>query len=133
MYLQKRKDGAFVPSSEADYEEAKKIQVGFEVKATKARNTKFHRKAFALLNLAFENQDKFDNFEIYRKVITIRSGYYNEIPDENGVVMLIPQSLSYEKMSAEKFDKWYNDTLEVISKDMQTAPQLIQQQITGFY
>lgn len=99
----------------------------------KARNIKFHRKAFALLNLGFENQEKFELFEVYRKVIIIRSGFYDEAPTKDGEVYFIPKSLSFENMSANDFEAWYDATLNVISRDLETAPDVINEQIQGFF
>lgn len=133
MFLTKRKDGAFVPSDEESQTEAAKILPGGEVKASKARNAGFHRKAFALLNLGFSNQDKIEFFEVYRKVITIKAGYYDVVPTKNGEPYYIPRSLAYDQMSAVDFDKWYNDTLTIIGKELGTAPEDIQKELEQFY
>jgi hypothetical protein len=132
MYLVKLKSGLYSPTDQESQDASRNIPVGSEVKATVARNVKFHRKAMALLNIGFENQDRYHSFEVYRKVITIRAGYFemgevsdNEIP--------IAESLSFTSMSSERFEKWFNATLDVISSDMQTAPEKIKREIEGFY
>ena len=133
MYLTKRKDGAYIPSANTDYELSKKIAIGSEVKATTPRNVQFHRKGFALINLAFENQDKYDSLEVFRKILTIKAGYFDEVEGKNGDLYYLPQSLSFEKMNAEKFEKWFNSTLEVIARETETSPEVIRQEIEGFY
>lgn len=133
MYLIKNKIGTFSPVDNTDYEENKKIAPGTVVKVSPARNWQFQKKAFALLKLGFSNQDKYTKFEIYRKVITCRAGYYDDVEIVEGEVIPQAHSLSYESMSAEVFEKWYNDTLDVISTDMQTAPERIKQELEGFY
>ena len=133
MYLTKTKAGHFIPSDDQSYDEAKKIAVGTEIKGVKSRNIKFHRKAFALLELGFSNQEKFELFEVYRKVIIIRSGFYDEAPTKDGEVYFIPKSLSFENMSATDFEAWYDATLNVISRDLETAPDVINEQIQGFF
>ena len=55
------------------------------------------------------------------------------IKDLNNVPHPMPDSLSFDKMSAEKFDKWYTDALEVISKDLATAPDIINDEISQFF
>ena len=92
MYLTKTHNG-YIPSDDTSYEQSKKIKVGDEVKASKPRNAKFHRKAFVLLNLGHDNQDIYDQFEVYRKVITIRAGYYDEAPTKNGEIYYIYNSI----------------------------------------
>ena len=133
MFLVKLQNGQYSPSDDKSHDESQKIAVGTEIKGVKARNIKFHRKAFALLNLGFENQEKFELFEVYRKVIIIRSGFYDEAPTKDGEVYFIPKSLSFENMSANDFEAWYDATLNVISRDLETAPDVINEQIQGFF
>jgi len=133
MYLVKLKSGHYAPYDDKDYDASKKIKEGDVIKGTKSRNYKFHKKAFALLNLAFENQDKYEVFEVYRKVMIIRAGFYDEAPTKNGEVYFIPKSLSFENMSANDFEAWYDATLNIVSKDLDTAPDDINAEIQGFY
>lgn len=133
MYLVKLKSGNYSPYDTSDHDESGKVITGDVVKATKSRNYQFHKKAFALLNLGHQNQDKYELFEVYRKVITIRAGYYDEAPTKNGEVYFIPKSLSYENMSTDRFDKWYQDVLGVISSDLSTAPKNIEDELINFY
>ena len=133
MYLTKTKAGHFIPSDDQSYEEAKKIGVGEEVKGVKTRNPKFHRKCFSLMNLGFSNQDKFQSFEVYRKVIIIRSGYFDEAPTKDGEVYYIAKSLSFDSMKAEDFDKFYNAALNVIAGDLEAAPEQIKSEVEGYY
>lgn len=131
MFLVKNIHGHYIPSDDESFEQSKKIKVGGEVKATKARNVKFHRLAFALLQLGFNNQEKYPAFEIYRKVQTILAGYYTEVPTEKGT-QYFADSLSFENMSAEKFDKWYEDTLTVISNQLETAPDIVRAELSQY-
>lgn len=117
----------------SDHEESKKIGQGEVVKATKSRNWMFHKKAFALLNLGHQNQDKYEDFEVYRKIITIRAGFYDEVQDKNGDTHYIPKSLSYDKMKAEEFDRWYNQTLDVIASDLDSSSDEIRGEVEGYY
>lgn len=133
MFLTKQKNGTYIPSYESDYESSRKIAVGTEIRATKPRNVKFLRKAFALLNLGHDNQDKFESKEIYRKVITIRAGFYTEVPDLKGGIQFIPDSLSFENMNAATFEKWFDATLEVIAGDLELSEDNVQAEISGYY
>jgi len=133
MYLTKLGNGQYTPSDDKSHEESQKIAVGGEIKTTKARNIKFHRKAFALLNMAFSNQDKFEQFEVYRKVMIIRAGFYDEAPTKDGEVYFIPKSLSFESMSANDFEAWFEATLNIVSKDLQSSPEDINAELQGFY
>ncbi len=86
----------------------------------------------ALLNLGFENQDRVKLFEPYRKMMTIKAGFYDEVLDKNNKPYYLPQSLSYESMSAERFDRWYQDTLCVIADDLGSDKEEILSELAGF-
>jgi len=133
MFLTKLKSGHYAPVDSESIDQSNKIKVGAEVKATIARNVQFHRKGFALLNIGFENQDKYATLEIYRKILTIRCGYYDEFEGKDGLHYYFPQSLSFDKMSAETFEKWYNITIDIISNDMSSSPDLIRKEVEKFY
>lgn len=124
MYLVKTRDGSYIPYDDTDHEESKKIPYGSVIKGTQARNYKHHKKAFALLTVGYDNQEKYQNFEIYRKVVTILAGYYDEVPSKIGP-QFIPRSISYANMSQQDFNKWYEDTMRVVAKDLDmTVEQL---------
>lgn len=116
----------------ADVEQHRKVKVGDVVTASPARNWKFHKKAFALLNIGYKNQEKYANFEIYRKVVTIKAGYFEWVEGKDGTPHPMPESLSYKEMSAERFEKWYNDTLEVIGEDLKMAPAEVKAELAEF-
>jgi len=124
-------NGILRPSYSGDFEKIRKIPEGKEILVTynPKRNPEFHRKAFALLNLGFDNQDKFDNFEVYRKVMTIKAGYFTSVESKKGVQFL-PDSLSYDSMNAEDFENWFNKILDLIEKDLGTK---IGDELSGYY
>src|ERR1035437_10286727 len=129
MYLIKNKAGFYLPAYISDQEESDKIAVGTFIKGTAPRNYKFHKKAFVLLQIGSDNQTNFTSFEVYRKVMTIMAGYYDEAPTKTGGTYYIPQSLSYDSMSAEKFNKWYIDVLNVIAGQMETKSETINNEV----
>lgn len=133
MFLIKNKDFTYSPVDDSDRNESNKVAVGTVVAAKAPRNYKFHKKAFALLNMGFENQEKFASFEIYRKVQTILAGFYDEVTQPDGKVMFLPHSLSFESMSAETFNKWYIATLDVLAAQMEVQSETIKAQIDKFY
>jgi len=92
---------ALAPASEADAELLSKIKAGEQVKLTltRPRNAQFHRKFFALMQLAFDYFEPPEhgegsalaekltvekNFERFRKDITILAGYYEASYRLNG-------------------------------------------------
>ena len=117
LTLIKTLNGSFKLAYDSDYEKAKKIPLNepFEVSYTKRRNARFHRKFFALINLCYQNQYKFNNFEHLRKELIICSGHYDLIFDlETGAQKKEAQSISFSKMDETEFNKLYTDVLNVI-------------------
>jgi len=133
MYLVKGKSGTYSPYDDGDYESSKKIKIGSIVKCNQARNYEFHKKVFALLNLGFSNQDRYTNFNLYRKVITIKAGYFDMVDGKAGKTFYIPKSISFEAMSQIEFQKFYDAVLLVISAEMETKPDDIQVELNSFF
>jgi hypothetical protein len=91
------------------------VQVEFD----KKRNTAFHRKFFALLNIGFENQDSFDSFEIYREYILIAIGFCIVFIAPNGQPNYKAKSISYENLPDNNdFEKVYNDAVTYIANQL---------------
>lgn len=128
-----KKEGAFYPSYPSDYEAAAKIKDGEEVYAGKKRNPSFHRKGMALLQLGFSNQDRFDDFSIYRMVITMKAGFVNWVKGTDGKDHPLPHSLSFDKMNAEDFELWYNAIGKVVCAECRISGVDIEKEIDKFY
>jgi len=132
MQLIKLDNGDYRPAYNSDKEESNRVKVGTEVKAVRSRNPKFHRKGFALLNLGFENQSRFDTLDAFRMVMTIKAGYYIEVPSTRGTEYL-PKSLSFEKMNAAEFEKWYESVKTVIAHEIGTTKNKIDEEIENYF
>lgn len=133
MFLTKTKAGIFLPTYPSDRDAADKVPVGGEVYAAQRRNIGHHRKFFALMNLYFSNQNKYDNFDLFRKITLINAGHYDEVPDSKGNNHKIPHSISFENMNQEEFEKVYNDVLAVVSKQLNTSAEEINNELESFY
>lgn len=132
----KQKSGLYSPVDDSDFEASKSVGVGGVVSAKAARNVGFHKKLFALLDVGYKNQREnveITSREIYRKLKTVEAGFYDEVIDRDGVVHKFPHSLSFDTMSAEKFEKVYNAVLDLIARDTETAPETIRSEVEGFY
>jgi hypothetical protein len=119
----------FVPVDPESGEWANKIKIGQVVHADfkRMRNYAFHKKLFALLNLAYEYWEPGEinseygkpekNFERFRKDLTILAGYYHvEHSLSQKHMKISADSISFAKMDAETFEKLYNRILDVIMK-----------------
>lgn len=117
IYLLKTLNGSFKLAYDSDYDKAKQIPLNepFKVVYTKQRNAKFHRKFFALINLCYQNQERFNNIEHLRKELIICAGHYELIFDlESGTQKKEALSISFSKMDETEFNKLYSDVLNVI-------------------
>ena len=112
-------DGALYPVGEYSIEELAHLKNGTEyvIDIKMNRNPKFHRKAFALLNVIYSNQDGFESFELFRAWITMKAGYVVSGVAPNGTTLFIPRSLAFEKMAQDIFEKWYQNVITVAVKE----------------
>jgi len=106
MYLRKTLTG-FVPADDASNEACKHFKLGvvFRADVVKPRSYQHHKLCMALLNLTFENQDRWDSFEVFRKVVARAAGHVIEYPDVNGEMVVEADSLSYERLDEVEFGK----------------------------
>lgn len=126
IYLIKTPTGALVPadSQSAEYLQKQKIGQGFRASITRARNIKFHRKFFALLNYAFDRWEPKEklykgkpvakNFNQFRADITILAGYYETAIRMNGTVRVTPKSIAFHRMDEDEFSALYSAVIDVL-------------------
>jgi hypothetical protein len=81
---------------------------------TRPRNPKFHRKLMSLFQLVYENQERYNNFERFRKEIVMRAGFYEEHTHLTGQVSYIAKSLAFDKMDETEFSDLYDKCCAVI-------------------
>ena len=129
----KTPNNLLMPATFHDQELLKKIKIGQPVKLkyTQVRNYEFHKKFFALMNLAFDYweppeggmgsawKDKIDiekNFDRFRKDIIIRAGYFNATYRLNGDIRFEAKSIAFGNMSEDEFEELYTKTIDVIVK-----------------
>ena len=84
----------------------------------KHRNPKFHRKAFSLFQLCYENQDTYDLFEDLLVEIKLKTGWYTEHITTKGALIYVPKSIAFEAMDEADFTVFYNKALDVCARIM---------------
>ncbi len=107
------------PAYDSDKEVFNKMPFNepFEIEYTKRRNIKFHRKFFALIKLAYENQSDYRLMEDLRRDLLITSGHYEEVVNRiTGEVYKIAKSISFSNIGEIEFNEIYNDVKETICK-----------------
>jgi len=107
-----------------DWLDSVKLGKAVSVDVSLPRNAGFHRKFFAMLNVAYENNEwpELDtkwgkvrtNFEAFRKYVTVKAGHYSVELLPNGQIKAEPKSISWAKMGQEDFENLYSDVLDVI-------------------
>ena len=116
LYLVKQYDNSFKVAGDSDYERLKKIKpmelVECEIK--KPRNIRFHRKAFALFNMVYQNQETYTNIEDLRHDLTIVAGYYTERINLKGEVVKQANSISFASMDESDFSQYYDNIIKQI-------------------
>ncbi len=94
-------------------------------KVVHERNYKHHKKFFALLNLAFENQQHYESFESFRKIMTMKAGYFDEVVTSKGETVYLPRSISFDNMGQDKFESLYKDVIMAVADELKIeVPQL---------
>jgi hypothetical protein len=106
------------PAYDSDLEAFTKIPKGeiVQIEYVKKRNIRFHRKFFALMKLAFDNQNVYQNSDEMRYDITMTAGFTDEITNKiTGEVTLRAKSISFDSMEETEFSDLYTKTKDVVS------------------
>lgn len=91
------------------------------------RNGPHHRKLFALLSLVAENSETYDTTEKALVAVKLVSGYCDPFIDPTtGELMQIPQSVSFDAMDQDAFDKFYSAAIDGVLRHI--LPQFNQAQ-----
>lgn len=106
------------PTDDAGAEALKRFKLGESVwiEVRKARNPRFHRMYFALLNLTFENQERYTSFEHFRKAVQIAAGHVEELITLDGEVLLQPKSIAFDQLDDLQFQVVFSETMKVCAK-----------------
>lgn len=101
---------------ESDYDKLKKIKPNevIEVNVVKKRNIKFHNKFMALIDMVYQNQERYAHKEELRKDLIIEAGFFTEHVDFHGEVKKTAKSISFSKMDEYEFNNLYNGVLDQI-------------------
>lgn len=97
----------FIPADEASAEIKRKYKVGevYRGEIVKPRSYKHHKLCFALLGLTFDNQERYTNFDKFRKAVALEAGHTEELISIDGVLTILPRSLSYDELDEIEFSE----------------------------
>lgn len=145
-----RAASGLVPADPDAAEWLTKVKAGsvVKIKATKMRNWDFHKKFFAMLNVAYDNWDKpviqtkwgeaHCPFSRFREFITVKAGYFDPVVLPTGEIRPEAKSISFANMEQEEFDKLYSSAINAVLKHILTdwnnenMDEAVQNFIVGF-
>lgn len=149
LFLRRTPTG-FEPASVHSSIDMQRIKVGKEVRCEvkEERNIGFHRKTMDLLRTGFRIWSEQHQgveyqgvmvkpcFETYRKQMTIQAGYFHYVINLDGTVKPEANSLAFDKMKQDEFEKFFSDVMDAILASVEgcTAEQLMeyQNEIVGY-
>ena len=125
IVLIKAQGGFLIPADEQSAQALQRVKTGeaIRVSATKIRNVLFHRKFFALLNLAYDSWEPMaeykgekaqKNFEQFRNDVVCLAGYHETTVTLRGDVRVKAKSISFARMQEDEFQELYNSVINVI-------------------
>ena len=125
--------GRITPLYNEDHKAFTKLKrnTSYQFEVVRRRNPAFHRMAFALLNIGFENQEQINSFDHYRKLTVMRAGFYDTVETDRGTVYF-PRSLSFGSMDEDEFKECYDRILDVIADQLSTAPDEVRREVESF-
>ena len=129
-------NGSLRPAHDSDLEIFNKMPKGeiFEIEYKKKRNPLFHRKFFALMNLAYHNQEAYEHLDDVRRYITLMAGFVDEMVDFNtSEVYQVPKSISFDSMDEIEFSDLYEKSKDVISQWIGVSNEEIEIEILAYY
>lgn len=112
-----------------------KIKLGdtIEIDIKIPRNMKLHGKFFALINLAFQNQDNYKDPDKLRKDLIKSAGYLHEETNYiTGEVTYEADSISFASMDDIAFGNLYNAVLDQVWKFLGTSKEEVKDELLKF-
>lgn len=110
--------GKLMPVDDIAEEALAKIKYGEEVaiEIKKPHNLKLFRRYWALVNIVFTNQDRYETREQVHTALKLASGVYEQIELPGGHIFKVPGSIEFDKMDAIEFAQFWDRVCDVIAK-----------------
>lgn len=133
--LVKRYDNSFSLAYDSDFEKVQRWKVGDVLKCnvTKPRNYEFHKKYWALINLVFDNQERYTDIDYLREQITIEAGFYYHETTLKGVREKRAKSIKFTEMDEFEFSDLYEKSKDVICLYFKFIPETIIENINRYF
>ena len=79
-----------------------------------ARNLQMHRLFFALIQIVFENQEKYQTAEEVRARVLVGAGHCDVLPIDDEHAIHIPKSISFANMGQDEFHALFDRAVDYI-------------------
>jgi two-component SAPR family response regulator len=118
IFMVKGLNNNLICAYNSDYDAFKKLKTNqiIEVEIKQKRNVKFHKKFFALINLAYHNQDTYNNIDDMREDLIIDAGFYRTTDNKRSETVKKALSISFASMDDIEFNELYSRVADVIVK-----------------
>lgn len=125
--------GKILPEHDSDFDQYKKLRSGvtYRFEVVKERNYEFHKKYMALLNLAYMNQDTFNNFKSMRKWLQMKAGFFTETITPTGI-MYESQSISFASKDELEFQEVYSKVMDQICSWLDLSEEAVLNELVNF-
>jgi hypothetical protein len=133
VYLRKTLTG-FEPADDESKEAWRKFKLGeiYRGDVVKPRSYRHHKLCFALLSLTYQNQDKYTNFEQFRKAVALAAGHVETLVTLDGEVIQLPDSLSYERLDEIAFTKVFGSMMTVCCRILQMEAPMLEAEVSKY-
>lgn len=123
-----------MPIYPSDWDSKKKLVLGqdYEADIKMPRNYQFHKKLFALFNIGCQNSKMDLPFEVYRKIMTVRAGYFTAYQTDKGVYYE-PDSLSFTAKEEAQIAEVYSRVMDAIINDIGSTSEKIEKALIEFF
>ena len=111
-----RREGSRLAPAGADDEEKIRGLRGenwYKADLRKVRNPGHHRKAFALIKLMFDSQERYETIDDLLVELKVRTGWYHEHILPSGQLVYVPKSIAFENMDQIEFEAFYEKLVNV--------------------
>lgn len=126
-----RTPGSLVPADGEAEQMLRRVKIGqpvwVEIRA--ARNVKQHRYLFALLRIIVDH-DVYPTTDAALLALKFATGLVDSFKLKDGVVHMIPKSISFASMRQAEFQEWFDAAIKVVAtKWLEVAPEALAREI----
>jgi hypothetical protein len=109
--------GKLLPVDDIAEEALAAIKYGEEVaiEIKKPHNIKLFKRYWALVNIVWQNQDRYETRDQVHTALKLSTGIYDQIELPGGVIYKVPGSVSFDSMDAVEFHQFWKRVCDVIA------------------